>query len=188
MGKQTFVDQKTNIDQGRNWYAVHTASGCEETVAKNLQQRIDSLEMSDKVFNIVVPTEKKIKIRAGKRYTVEEKIFPGYVMVEMIIAHDSWYVVRNTPHVTGFLGAGSTPIPLSRQEVETLFQKMSEAEPKYKIDFRLDDLVKITDGPFKNYEGKVSEIDKTKGKIKILISIFGRETPVELDFLQVKRV
>lgn len=172
----------------RNWYAVHTAAGCEEAVAKNLKQRIESLGMEEKIFNVVVPTEKKIKIKAGKRYIVEEKTFPGYVLVEMFITHDSWYVVRNTPHVTGFLGAGVTPVPLSREEVDTLFKKMGEAEPKYKMDFKIGDLVKISDGPFKGHEGKISELDEEKGKAKVLVSLFGRETPVELDFLQVKKM
>src|SRR3989338_9075737 len=136
--------------------------------------------MEDKIFNVLVPTEKKIKIKAGKRRSVEEKIYPGYVLVEMIVTDDSWYVVRNTPRVTGFVGSGTTPTSLSREEVDTLFKRMGEAEPKFKVDVSVGDIVRITDGPFKEYEGKVSEVDEERGKIKVLVSMFGRETPVEL--------
>lgn len=145
------------------------------------------MDMQDKIFDVIVPKEKKIKIRDGKRTTVEEKIFPGYVLVEMIVTDDSWYVVRNTPNVTGFVGSGTVPTPISEEEIKSLQKRMGVEEPKYKIDFALNDLVRITDGPFKDYEGKVSEIDEQKGKVKVLVSIFGRETPVELDFLQVKK-
>lgn len=179
---------KQTAEQTKNWYAIHTYSGYEEVVARNLRQRIESLEMQDKIFNVVVPKEKKIKIRGGKRYIVEEKIYPGYVLVEMIVTDDSWYVVRNTPKVTGFIGSGTTPIPLPNEEVETLFKKMGEEEPKYKMEIKIGDLVKITDGPFKDQEGKISEVDEERGKIKVLVSIFGRETPVELDFLQIKKI
>jgi len=136
----------------------------------------------------MVPKEKKIKIRDGKRTTVEEKIFPGYVLVSMIVTDDSWYVVRNTPNVTGFVGSGTIPTPISDDEVKAIQKRMGLEEPKYKIEFAVSDLVRIIDGPFKGYEGKVSEIDESKGKIKVLISIFGRETPVELDFLQAKKI
>jgi len=173
---------------GRNWYAVHTYSGYEDAVARNLRQRIESLGMEDKIFNVLVPTEKKIKIKGGKRRSVEEKIYPGYVLVEMIVTDDSWYVVRNTPRVTGFVGSGTTPTSLSREEVDTLFKRMGEAEPKFKVDVSVGDIVRITDGPFKEYEGKVNEVDEERGKIKVLVSMFGRETPVELDFLQVKKL
>lgn len=144
--------------------------------------------MEDKIFEVMVPKEKKIKIREGKRTTVEEKIFPGYVLVNMIVTDDSWYVVRNTPNVTGFVGSGTIPTSLSEEEVKIIQKRIGIEEPKYKIDFQVNDLVRITDGPFKTYEGKVSEIDEAKGKVKVLISIFGRETPVELDFLQVKKL
>lgn len=144
--------------------------------------------MEDKIFNVLVPTEKKIKIKGGKRRSVEEKIYPGYVLVEMIVTDDSWYVVRNTPRVTGFVGSGTTPTSLSREEVDTLFKRMGEAEPKFKVDVSVGDIVRITDGPFKEYEGKVNEVDEERGKIKVLVSMFGRETPVELDFLQVKKL
>lgn len=172
----------------KHWYVLHTYSGYEDSVVYNLKQRIESMGMEDKIFEVIVPKEKKIKIRDGKRATVEEKIFPGYVLVSMIVTDDSWYVVRNTPNVTGFVGSGTVPSPISDEEVKTIQKRMGMEETKYKIEFIIGDLVRIIDGPFKGYEGKVSEIDEAKGKIKVLISIFGRETPVELDFLQAKKV
>ncbi|MCD6233119.1 transcription termination/antitermination protein NusG [bacterium] len=179
---------KQKIQQGRNWYVLHTYSGYEDAVAKNLRQRIESLGMEDKIFNVIVPKEKKIKIKNGKRKLVEEKIYPGYVLVEMIVTDDSWYVVRNTPRVTGFIGAGTTPIPVSPKEIEILKKRMGVEAPQYKVDVTLGSLVKITDGPFKDFEGRVSEIDKDRGKIKVLVNIFGRDTPVEVDSLQVKKI
>ena len=179
---------KQKIQQGRNWYVLHTYSGYEDAVAKNLRQRIESLGMEDKIFNVMVPKEKKIKIKNGKRKLIEEKIYPGYVLVEMIVTDDSWYVVRNTPRVTGFIGAGTTPIPVSPKEIEILKKRMGMEAPKYKMDVNIGTLVKIVDGPFKDFEGRVSEIDKEKGKIKVLVNIFGRDTPVELDSLQVKKL
>ena len=173
---------------GKNWYAVHTYSGYEDAVARNLQQRIESLGMEDKIFNVLVPKEKKIKIKGGKRVTEEEKVYPGYVLVEMIVTDDSWYVVRNTPRVTGFVGSGTTPTPLFQEEIDGLFKRMGAAEPKFKVDVEIGDTVRITDGPFKEFEGKVSEVDEARGKIKVLVSMFGRETPVELDFLQIKKL
>lgn len=173
---------------GRNWYALHTYSGYEDNVARNLKQRIDSMNMEDKIFSVLVPTEKKIKIKNGKRKVVEEKIFPGYVLVDMIVTDDSWYVVRNTPNVTGFVGAGTTPTPVGEQEMKTIKKRMGVEEPTYKIDVLAGDAVKINDGPFKDFEGKVSETDEEKGKVKVLVSVFGRETPVELDFLQIKKI
>ena len=146
------------------------------------------MDMGNKIFDVMVPKEKKIKIKDGKRVTVEEKIFPGYVLVNMIVTDDSWYVVRNTPNVTGFVGSGTIPTPISEEEVKTLQKRMGVEEPKYKIEFIVGDLVRIIDGPFKGYEGKGSEIDEAKGKVKVLVSIFGRETPVELDFLQAKKL
>ena len=172
----------------KHWYVLHTYSGYEDSVAFNLKQRIESMGMEDKIFNVMVPKEKKIKIREGKRTTVEEKIFPGYVLVQMIVTDDSWYVVRNTPNVTGFVGSGTIPTPISEAEITYLQKRMGVDEPKYKIDVKISDLVRIMDGPFKDYEGKVSEVDEEKGKVKVLVSIFGRETPVELDFLQIKKL
>jgi len=174
--------------QGRNWYVLHTYSGYEDAVARNLKQRIESLDMQDKIFSVLVPKEKKIRIKNGKRRTIEEKIYPGYVLVEMVVTDDSWYVVRNTPRVTGFVGSGTTPTPLSREEVDYLFKRMGESEPKFKVDVKIGDAVRISDGPFKDFEGKVNDVDEERGKIKVLVSMFGRETPVELDFLQVKKL
>lgn len=179
---------KQQVTGQRHWYVLHTYSGYEDSVAWNLKQRIENMGMQDKIFDAIVPKEKKIKIHNGKRTTVEEKIFPGYVLVEMIVTDDSWYVVRNTPNVTGFVGSGTIPTPISDEEIQYLQKRMGIEEPKFKVDFLLNDLVRITDGPFKDYEGKVGEIDEAKGKVKVMVTIFGRETPVELDFLQVKKV
>ena len=176
------------VSRGRNWYVLHTYSGYEEAVARNLKQRIESMGMEDKIFNVLVPTEKKIKIKSGKRKVVEEKVYPGYVLVEMVVTDDSWYVVRNTPRVTGFVGSGTVPTPVSPEEIKELQKRMGVEEPKYKIDVSLGDSVKITDGPFKDTDGKVAEIDEERGRVKVLISLFGRETPVELDFLQIKKI
>ncbi len=172
----------------RHWYAIHTYSGYENAVARNLRQRIDSLGMTDKIFDVVVPTEKKIRVKGGKRVTEEERIYPGYVLVEMIVDDESWYVVRNTPRVTGFVGSGTQPVPLSQTEFQALMGRMDASAPKHKVDLSIDDIVMIVDGPFKEMEGKVAETDEDRGKVKVLVSMFGRETPVELDFLQVKKV
>lgn len=172
----------------KHWYVLHTYSGYEDSVAFNLKQRIESMGMEDKIFGVMVPKEKKIKIKEGKRVTVEEKIFPGYVLVEMIVTDDSWYVVRNTPNVTGFVGSGTIPTPISDSEIQSLQKRMGVDEPKYKIDVAMGDLVRIMDGPFKDYEGKVGEVDEGRGKVKVMVSIFGRETPLELDFLQIKKL
>ncbi len=179
---------KQNLNLGRRWYVLHTYSGYEENVKRNLAQRIESFDMQDKIFNILVPKEKKIKIKNGKRVTIEEKIFPGYVLVEMIVTDDSWYVVRNTPNVTGFIGSGTTPTPIDQKEVDALQKRMGVESPTHKIDVSVDDPVRINDGPFKNFEGKVSAVDESRGKVKVLVNMFGRETPVELDALQVKKI
>jgi len=179
---------KQQIEQQKNWYVIHTYSGYEDAVAKNLKQRIESLGMEDKIFNVIVPKEKKIKIKDGKRKVTEEKIYPGYVLVEMIVTDDSWYVVRNTPNVTGFVGAGTTPVPVSLSEIDILKKKMGVETPQYKIDVEVGDAVKIVDGPFKDFDGKISEIDQERGKIKVLVNMFGRDTPVELDSLQIKKI
>ncbi|MBI2451427.1 MAG: transcription termination/antitermination protein NusG [Parcubacteria group bacterium] len=179
---------KQLIQQDKNWYALHTYSGYEDAVARDLKQRIESMGMEDKVFNVLVPIEKKIKIKNGRRKTVEEKIYPGYVLVEMVVTDDSWYMVRNTPRVTGFVGAGTTPTPIAQTEINEIKKRMGVEEPKYKIDLSVGDPVKIIDGPFKDFDGKVAEVDEARGKIKVLVSMFGRETPVELDFLQLKRI
>jgi transcriptional antiterminator NusG len=179
---------KQILNQGRRWYVLHTYSGYEENVSHNLKQRIESMDMEDKIFNILVPTEKKIKIKNGKRKVIEEKIFPGYVLVEMVVNDDSWYVVRNTPNVTGFVGTGTIPTPIADKEVKELQKRMGVEEPKFQIDVSAGSPVRIVDGPFKNLEGKVTNVDEEKGKIKVLVSMFGRETPVELDFLQIKKI
>ncbi len=171
-----------------NWYVIHTYSGYEDQVADQLKQRIESMDMQDKIFSITVPKEKQIEIKNGKRRTVERKIFPGYILVEMIVTEDSWFVVRNTPNVTGFVGTSTTPSPLSDEEVAAIQKRMGIEEPKFSIDFSIGELVNITDGPFKGFDGTVNEIDEQKGKIKVLVSMFGRETPVELDSLQVNKL
>ncbi|MCX6743054.1 MAG: transcription termination/antitermination protein NusG [Candidatus Parcubacteria bacterium] len=168
------------ISRGKRWYVIHTYSGYEESVAENLKQRIESMDMEDKIFDVIIPTEKKIKIKNGKRKTVIEKIFPGYLLVNMDVTDDSWYVVRNTPNVTGFVGFETTPSPVPEAEVQALLKRMGQDEPKFKIDVSEGSPVKITDGPFKNFEGKVTAIDEARGKVKILVSMFGRETPEKI--------
>ena len=144
--------------------------------------------MEDKIFDILVPKEKKIKVKNGKKEVVEEKIYPGYILVNMIVTDDSWYVVRNTPHVTGFIGAGTTPVPISDEEIKRIQQRMGVEEPEYKIEFKVGDMVEITDGPFKDMTGNISKIDQEKGRVEVLVDLFGRETPVEVDSVQVKKV
>jgi len=185
------VQEKPSIkDTARHWYAIHTYSGYEDAVVRYLNQRVDSLAMHDKIFAVIVPKEKKIKIKNGKRREVEEKIYPGYVLVDLILTEDSWYVVRNTPRVTGFVGSDSTtPTPLSKTEIDDLMSRMSGAEgAKFKVELQAGDMVKITDGPFKDYDAKVSEVDQTKGKVKVLVPIFGKDTVVELDSLQIQKI
>ncbi len=180
MSKQTEGD--------RNWYAIHTYAGYENAVLRNIKQRIESLGMEDKIFNVLVPTEKKIKVKGGKRVEEEEKIYPGYILVDMIVTDDSWYVIRNTPRVTGFVGSGVYPVALSKNEVDDLFKRMNSGTTKHNIDLDIGDMVVIFEGPFKDMEGKVGEIDSERGKIKVMVPMFGRETPVELDFLQIKKI
>jgi len=179
---------KQQLPQERNWYVIHTYSGYEDAVAKNLKQRVESLGMEDKIFNVIVPKEKKIKIKFGKRKTIEEKIYPGYVLVEMIVTDDSWYIVRNTPNVTGFVGVGTTPVPVSKAEIDNLKKRMGVQTPQYKIEVKPGDSVKIIDGPFKDFDGRVSEVDEERGKIKVFVNMFGRDTSVELDSLQIKKI
>jgi len=174
--------------QGRHWYVLHTYSGYEDAVREALMQRIETMNMQDKIFDVIVPKESQIEIKRGEQTTVKKRIFPGYVLVDMIVTDESWYVVRNTPNVTGFVGAGTVPIPLSEEEVARMKKRMGVVEPKYKIDYNLNENVVITDGPFTGYDGLIGEIDRDKGKLKILVDIFGRETPVELDFFQVRKV
>ena len=176
-------------EEARQWFAVHTYSGYEDAVARYLRQRIESLGVNDRIFNVIVPKEKKVKIKNGKRTESEEKIYPGYVLVEMVMSPDTWYIVRNTPRVTGFVGADSTtPSPLSKEEVDALMMKMRGEEPSFKMDFRIGELVRIVDGPFKDSDGKVAEIDDAKGRVKVLVPIFGRDTAVEIDALQIQKI
>lgn len=181
---------KQDSTVGRAWYAIHTYAGYENAVARNLKQRIDSLGLTDKIFQVIVPTERTIKIKGGKRVEEEEKVYPGYVLVDMIVDDQSWYVVRNTPRVTGFVGSGVNPVPLKENEVSVLLGRMqaTEGSVKHAIDISVGDQVTIVDGPFKELDGKVGEVDESRGKVKVLVAMFGRETPVELDFLQVKRI
>lgn len=180
---------KQTAEYGRRWYTVHTYSGYEENVAKNLRERIEALNMQDYIFDVLVPKEKKIKIKNGKRRVVEEKIYPGYVLVDMLVTDESWYVVRNTPNVTGFIGTGTTPTPLSDEEVDAIMKRIGTAEePEVSIDLQEGMAIRVGDGPFKGFEGKIVEVDGTHGKVKVLVSMFGRETPLELDFTQVKKV
>jgi len=178
----------TKDTQASHWYVIHTYSGYEDRVAENLRQRIETMHMADKIFDVIVPKENQIEIKNGRRRIVERRIFPGYVLVQMDVTEDSWYVVRNTPNVTGFVGSGTTPTPISDDEVKHIQKRMGVEEPKFKIDFSVAEAVNIVDGPFKGFDGMVSEIDENKGKIKVLVNMFGRETPVELDSLQVKKI
>ncbi len=175
-------------DDGRRWYVIHTYSGYEDKVKTNLEHRVQNMDMSHRVFQVVVPQVDEIEIRDGQRRTVPRKIFPGYVLVEMIMDEESWYVVRNTPGVTGFVGSGHEPTPLEEGEVKSILRQMRAEEPRIKVGFAIGQSVRITDGPFIDFIGSVSEINLEKGKVKVLVSFFGRETPVELDFLQVERL
>ncbi len=182
------IDETNPSIEDANWYTIHTYAGYENAVERNLKQRIESLGMEGKIFEVVVPTEKKIRVKGGKRVVEEEKIYPGYLLVRMIVDDDSWFVVRNTPRVTGFVGSGTTPVPMDQDEVDLLMGRMGEEAPKHKIDMVKGDLVAIVDGPFKDLEGKVGDIDEERGKVKVMVAMFGRETPVELDFLQIRKL
>ena len=188
VARKEIRDEVTSKKEDARWYTIHTYAGYENAVERNLKQRIESLGMENKIFDVVVPTEKKIRVKAGKRVVEEEKIYPGYILVRMIVDDDSWFVVRNTPRVTGFVGSGNTPVPMEEPEVATLMKRMTAEAPKHRIDLMKDDQVVIVDGPFKDLEGKVGDIDEDRGKVKVLVSMFGRETPVELDFLQVRKL
>jgi transcriptional antiterminator NusG len=170
------------------WYVIHTYAGYEDQVAENIAQRAETLKLKDYIFEVIVPKEKQVEIKNGKRRTVEKRSFPGYVFVNMIVTDESWYVVRNTPSVTGFLGSGVKPTPIPESEIIAIKSKMEKDEPEHTVDLSVNDLVRINDGPLKGYEGKITEVDAAKGKIKVSVSMFGRETPVNLDFLQVKKI
>jgi len=178
---------KQDPSAGRNWYVVHTYSGYEDSVCKSIEQRIETFAMKDYVFKVVVPKEKQIVFRKNEPVEEEKKLFPGYVLVDMIVTDDSWYMVRNTPNVTGFVGSGNIPVPVSAEEFGVVERRMGEETAKFKSDFQVGDIVIIIDGPFKNYEGSVSAVDVDKGKLTVLVLIFDRDTPVELDFTQVRK-
>lgn len=170
------------------WYIVHTYSGHEDKVAKSLRQRVETMGFEEKIFDIIVPTRNTVKVSQGKKETVKEKIFPGYVLVKMILDDESWLLVRTTQGVTAFIGAGNKPTPISEKEVEAIQKFMKMEEPLYKAAFSVGEAVKITDGPFADFLGSINNIDERKGKLKVLITVFGRETPIELDFLQVAKL
>ncbi len=174
-------------EDGRAWYVVHCYSGYENKVRHNLEQRIESMGMKDKIFDVVVPTEEEIEVKEGKRRTVERRVFPGYILVNMIMSEESWYVVRNTPGVTGFVGMGTQPTPLRPEEVAQIIKRMEAEAPHIKVTFRSGERVRIVDGPFNDFRGTVAEIDMERAKVRVMVNFFGRETPVELDFLQVEK-
>jgi transcriptional antiterminator NusG len=183
------AEKEPSVPDGAEWYVIHSYSGYEDKVKKNLLHRIESMGMQDKIFQVVVPTEEEIELRNGQRHTTERRIYPGYILVQMIMTDESWYVVRNTPGVTGFvLGSGNKPTPLRPDEVEKILKRMEAEAPKIKVSFRAGDKVRIIEGPFEDFMGTVDEINPEKGKVHVLVSFFGRETPIELDFLQVERV
>lgn len=175
-------------DDDRRWYVIHTYSGYENKVKQNLLHRIETMEMRDQIFNVIVPTEEEIEIKNGQRRTVQKKVFPGYVLVQMKMNDNSWYVVRNTPGVTSFVGHGNKPTPLEEEEVKAILKQMEQEAPKVKVSYQVGQAVKITDGPFTDFEGIVDAIDHERGRVRVLVSFFGREAPVELDFLQVTRL
>jgi transcriptional antiterminator NusG len=179
---------KNRYDSSRQWYAIHTYSGYEEKVADSIRQRIDAVDMADKIFDVMVPKEKQIQIKNGKRKVIEAKIFQGYALVEMKLTDETWYIVRNTPGVTGFVGTGTEPTPVSDSEISKINKRMGVEDPKHHIDFNIGEVISITDGPFKGFDGSISEIDTQKGKVKVMVSMFGRDTSVELDALQVRKV
>ena len=181
MAKQVHSEQ-------RGWYVVHTYSGYEDAVARNLKQRVESFNMGDKIFDVVVPSEKKVKVKGGRKTQVREKILQGYVLVDMIPTDEAWSVVRNTPQVTGFVGTANQAVPLSQAEVDELFSRMQDDVVKHTIDLAVDESVLIIDGPFKDLEGKVGEVDEERGKVRVMVPMFGRETPVELEADQVQRI
>jgi transcriptional antiterminator NusG len=186
--KEQLTEVESLQDDGRRWYVIHTYSGYENKVKQNLEHRIDSMEMRDQIFRVIVPTEDEIEIKNGQRRTVHKKVFPGYVLVQMRMTDSSWYVVRNTPGVTSFVGHGNRPTPLEDAEVKSILKQMEEEPPKVRVSYQVGQAVKITDGPFTDFEGVVDGIDHERGRVRVLVSFFGREAPVELDFLQVTRL
>jgi transcriptional antiterminator NusG len=184
---ESTLSEDIQEDDGRAWYVVHCYSGYENKVRHNLEQRIETMGMKDEIFDVVVPTEEEIEVKDGKRRTIERRVFPGYILVNMILAEESWYVVRNTPGVTGFVGMGSTPTPLRPEEVSQIIKRMEADAPRIKVTFKPGERIRIVDGPFNDFRGTVDEIDMEKAKVRVMVNFFGRETPVELDFLQVEK-
>ncbi len=185
---EKLTESEFQPDDGRHWYVIHTYSGYENKVRQNLMHRIETMEMQDQIFRVIVPTEEEIEIKNGQRRTVHKKVFPGYVLVQMRMNDNSWYVVRNTPGVTSFVGHGNRPTPLDDNEVKAILKQMEEEAPKVRVSYQVGQAVKITDGPFTDFEGVVDAIDHERGRVRVLVSFFGREAPVELDFLQVTRL
>jgi len=186
-GAETVLLEEQLVGDERAWYVVHCYSGYENKVRHNLEQRIESMGMKDKIFDVVVPTEEEIEVREGKRRTIERRVFPGYILVNMILSEESWYVVRNTPGVTGFVGMGNAPTPLRPEEVAQIIKRMEAEAPRIKVTFKSGERVRIVDGPFNDFRGTVDEIDMERAKVRVRVNFFGRETPVELDFLQVEK-
>lgn len=184
---QVAPEEDNKSDDNRQWYVIHCYSGYENKVRKNLEQRIETMGMKNKIFEVIIPTQEEIEVRDGKRRTVERHVFPGYVLVNMILEEDSWFVVRNTPGVTGFVGMGDDPTPLRSEEVASILRRMENEAPTYKVTYKQGDRVRIVDGPFNDFRGIVDEIYMDRSKIRVMVNFFGRETPVELDFLQVEK-
>ena len=180
-------EEEIGTEDGRAWYVVHCYSGYENKVRHNLEQRIETMDMKDRIFDVVVPTEEEIEVKEGKRRTIERRVFPGYILVNMILGEESWYVVRNTPGVTGFVGMGNTPTPLRPEEVNQIIKRMEAEAPRIKVSFKQGERVRIVDGPFNDFRGTVDEIDMERAKVRVMVNFFGRETPLELDFLQVEK-
>ncbi|HSM24140.1 MAG TPA: transcription termination/antitermination protein NusG [Anaerolineaceae bacterium] len=181
------VDSELRDGEETHWYVIHCYSGYENKVRHNLEQRIDSMGMKDRIFDVVIPTQEEIEVKDGKRRTVERHVFPGYVLVNMVMSEESWYVVRNTPGVTGFVGMGNDPTALRSEEVSQILRRMEAEAPHVKVSFKVGERVRIVDGPFNDFRGTVAEIDLDRTKVRVMVNFFGRETPVELDFLQVEK-
>ncbi|NDJ85026.1 MAG: transcription termination/antitermination protein NusG [Chloroflexi bacterium] len=188
MSEELREDGARDDDDEKHWYVVHCYSGQEDKVCHSIEQRIETMGMQDKIFDVVVPTEEEIEVKDGKRRTVPRRVFPGYILVQMRMDEDSWYVVRNTPGVTGFVGMGNDPTPLRKEEVTQIMRRMESESPKIKVTFKPGQKVRIIDGPFNEFIGTVGDIDMEKSKVRVMVSFFGRDTPVELDFLQVEKV
>ncbi|HEY62267.1 MAG TPA: transcription termination/antitermination protein NusG [Anaerolineae bacterium] len=184
---EILLSSTTEENDDREWYVVHCYSGYENKVRHNLEQRIESMGMKDKIFDVIIPTEDEIEVKDGKRRTIERRVFPGYILVNMALSEESWYVVRNTPGVTGFVGMGNEPTPLRPEEVAQILKRMEAEAPRIKVTFKQGERVRIVDGPFNDFRGTVAEIDMERAKVRVMVNFFGRDTPVELDFLQVEK-